>query len=144
MGSSNSIWPISGTQACCSALLSPISLQPHHPIYKRSQPDHLDSRLIAGLWAIMTLIPVPGYGPGNLTPQGNLESFIDQHFLPGKFCCFIYGDNEGYLSTIPSIATVLFGVLCGHLVRSSQSSQKKLQILAGGGILSLASVYCGD
>jgi predicted acyltransferase len=94
--------------------------------------------LLLGYWAIMTLIPVPSYGPGNLTPQGNLESFIDQRFLPGKFCCFIYGDNEGYLSTIPSIATVLFGVLCGHLVRSSQSSQKKLQILAGGGVLSLA------
>ena len=34
--------------------------------------------------AMMLLIPVPGYGPGVLTPEGNLAAYIDQHFLPGK------------------------------------------------------------
>ena len=63
---------------------------------------------------------------------------LDRLFLPGKFCCFVYGDNEGYLSTIPSIATVMFGVLCGHLLRSSWTQRRKLQVLVGGGFASLA------
>jgi predicted acyltransferase len=95
--------------------------------------------LLLVYWAIMAFIPVPGFGHGVYTPAGNLEGYIDRLFLPGKFCCFGFGDNEGYLSTIPSIATVMFGVLCGHLVRSSLTNAKKLQILVGGGIVSLAA-----
>jgi predicted acyltransferase len=94
--------------------------------------------LLLGYWAIMAWIPVPGFGRGVYTPQGNLEGYIDRLFLPGKFCCFVYGDNEGYLSTIPSVATVMFGVLCGHLLRSTWTERKKLQVLVGGGFASLA------
>jgi len=93
--------------------------------------------LLVGYWLLMALIPVPGIGHGVYTPEGNLAGYIDRLFLPGNFCCYLFGDNEGYLSTIPSIATVMFGVLCGHLVRSSWSNRIKLQVLIGGGILSL-------
>jgi predicted acyltransferase len=95
--------------------------------------------LLLAYWAMMAFIPVPGIGHGVFTPAGNLEGYIDRLFLPGKFCCFGFGDNEGYLSTIPSIATVMFGVLCGHLVRSSLTNAKKLQILMGGGVASLVA-----
>jgi predicted acyltransferase len=94
--------------------------------------------LLLGYWAMMALIPVPGFGHGVFTPQGNLEGYLDRLFLPGKFCCYVFGDNEGYLSTIPSIATVMFGVLCGHLIRSSWTNRKKLLVLVGGGLASLA------
>lgn len=94
--------------------------------------------LLLGYWAMMALIPVPGVGHGVYTQAGNLEGYLDRLFLPGKFCCYVYGDNEGYLSTIPSIATVTLGVLCGHLIRSSLTSSRKLQVLVGGGIVSLA------
>jgi predicted acyltransferase len=94
--------------------------------------------LLLGYWAMMAWIPVPGFGHGVLTPQGNLEGYIDRLFLPGKFCCYIYGDNEGYLSTIPSVATVMFGVLCGNLLRTNWSDRKKLQWLVGGGVASIA------
>jgi predicted acyltransferase len=89
--------------------------------------------LLLGYWAIMALIPVPGFGRNVLTPEGNLEGFIDRLFLPGKFCCYIYGDNEGYLSTIPSIATVTLGVLCSHLMHMKRSETfKTLALIAGG------------
>lgn len=93
--------------------------------------------LLVSYWLMMAFIPVPGFGAGVLTPQGNLEGYIDRLFLPGKFCCFVYGDNEGYLSTIPSIATVMLGVLCGRLMSSPLSDKKKLQYLAGGGLTSV-------
>jgi predicted acyltransferase len=93
--------------------------------------------LLVGYWAIMGLIPVPGFGRNILTPQGNLEGYIDRLFLPGKFCCFIYGDNEGYLSTIPSVATVMLGVLCMHVLQAKRSERFKMLALVGGGIASL-------
>jgi predicted acyltransferase len=79
--------------------------------------------LLAGYWAIMALIPVPGFGRNVLTMQGNLEGYIDRLFLPGKFCCYVYGDNEGYLSTIPSVATVMLGVLCTHILQAKRAFQ---------------------
>ncbi|HEX7730419.1 MAG TPA: DUF5009 domain-containing protein [Terracidiphilus sp.] len=89
--------------------------------------------LLLGYWAIMALIPVPGFGRNVLTPEGNLEGFIDRLFLPGKFCCYVFGDNEGYLSTIPSIATVTLGVLCYHILQIKRSDNfKTLAIIAGG------------
>ena len=95
--------------------------------------------LLLGYWAAMALVPVPGFGSGVYTPQGNLAGYLDRLFLPGKFCCYVYGDNEGYLSTIPSIATVMLGVLCGHVLGMPSTHHKKLQMLLGGGILSLGS-----
>ena len=36
---------------------------------------------LAGYWAAMTWIPVPGAGAGVLTPEGNLASFVDRALL---------------------------------------------------------------
>lgn len=88
-------------------------------------------------WAIMMLVPVPGHGMGQLTPEGNLASYVDRLLLPGRFCCFEYGDNEGLLSTIPAISTVLLGVLAGHVLRSSLQQNKKALYLLLGGVGSL-------
>ncbi len=93
--------------------------------------------LLVGYWALMALVPVPGFGAGVFTPEGNLAGYIDRLFLPGRFCCYQFGDNEGYLSTLPAVSTTLFGVLCGHLVRSSLSSARKLRVLVAGGLASL-------
>ena len=102
--------------------------------------------ILLGYWAIMTLVLVPGYGAGNLTPEGNLGAYIDQILLPGKWCCYgiggglgyvPLGDNEGIMSTIPAVATALFGVMCGHLLRSNLPQIKKAQYLAGGGAINL-------
>ncbi|MDZ7315453.1 MAG: DUF5009 domain-containing protein [candidate division KSB1 bacterium] len=88
-------------------------------------------------WAIMALVPVPGFGRNVLTPEGNLASYIDRLLLPGRFCCFEYGDNEGLLSSIPAVATVLLGVLAGHLLRSRLAETRKALTLALWGVGSL-------
>jgi predicted acyltransferase len=72
--------------------------------------------ILLSYWAILTLIPVPGFGAGVLTPEGNLAAYVDQKLLPGFLCCYKYGDNEGILSTLPAIATALLGVLTGHFL----------------------------
>lgn len=79
-------------------------------------------------WAIMTLIPVPGYGAGVLGKQGNLASYVDnlllgrQHLWEGSKT---WGDPEGLLSTIPAVATTLLGVLAGKHLKSNRSPLEK-------------------
>ena len=39
--------------------------------------------LLVGYWALMTFVPVPGYGVGRLDPQGNLGAYLDRKLLAG-------------------------------------------------------------
>ncbi len=93
--------------------------------------------LLVLYWAALALIPVPGFGAGVLTPEGNLTSYLDRLFLPGSFCCFTFGDNEGLFSTLPAVATCLFGVLSGHWLRSQYTKNHKALGLVVAGAVSL-------
>lgn len=95
--------------------------------------------LLFGYWALMTLIPVPGFGAGVLTPEGNLSGWLDRRFLPGQVLRKVY-DPEGILSTIPAIATALLGVFTGRFLRfqtGKLSKLKKGMILLAAGIILL-------
>ncbi|MHC4911404.1 MAG: acyltransferase family protein [Planctomycetota bacterium] len=94
-------------------------------------------------WAATTLIPVPGYGAGVITPEGCLSSYIDQNLLPGRIHeeYYGYGDNEGIISTLPAICTTLFGALAGHWLRSKHSGNRKAAALAIAGIICVFAGY---
>ena len=99
--------------------------------------------LLVGYWALMTFVPVPGYGAGNLTPQGNLAAYIDRALLSGHLWSQTRTwDPEGLLSTLPAIATVLIGVLVGDWIRSVRAPQLKAYGLffAGGACLVLGKL----
>lgn len=68
-------------------------------------------------WGLMKLVPVPGFGAGDLSVEGNFAAYIDSHLLQGHMWKENW-DPEGLLSTIPAIATTLLGVLTGHLLHS--------------------------
>lgn len=74
--------------------------------------------ILLAYWALLYLIPVPGYGAGVITPEGNITAWFDRNFLPGKLHRKVY-DPEGLLSSIPAVASALLGVLCGQYIRSS-------------------------
>lgn len=90
--------------------------------------------LLFAYWALMMLVPVPGYGAGALTPEGNLAAYIDSTLLHRHMYRATW-DPEGILSTIPAIGTALFGALVGHLLRSERSQQEKFRLLIAGGAL---------
>ena len=100
--------------------------------------------LLVGYWALMTFIPVPGIGAGSFAPDANLANWIDHHYLPGRLWD-VTRDPEGMLSTLPAIATCLFGVLAGLLLRDSRASaqQKTLCLLAAGCILARGRIPLG-
>ncbi|MBN2411352.1 DUF5009 domain-containing protein [candidate division KSB1 bacterium] len=95
-------------------------------------------------WGIMMLIPVPGFGAGVLTPEGNLAGYLDRLLLPGSFCCYGFGDNEGILSTLPSVATTLLGVITGCWLRSLRTQKKKVLWMIGAGVLFLVLARVWD
>ena len=95
-------------------------------------------------WGIMMFIPVPGFGAGVLTPEGNLAGYIDRMLLPGSFCCYEFGDNEGLLSTIPAVITTLLGVFAGYwLLLKNSDLRKTLGLLAGGAALVILGCVWG-
>ncbi len=91
-------------------------------------------------WAVMMLIPVPGYGMGVLTAKGCLSSYIDQQLIPGTLY-YVYGDNEGLISTLPAVCTALLGVLAGHWLGSNRSGARKAAGLTVAGLVCLITGY---
>lgn len=71
--------------------------------------------ILAIYWALMTFVPVPGVGYPNLEKETNLGAWLDRSVLTEAHLWKSSGtwDPEGILSTLPAIATGLFGVLVG-------------------------------
>jgi predicted acyltransferase len=92
--------------------------------------------LLLVYWAVMKLVPVPGYGAGVLTPQGNFAAYLDNLLLSGHLKEGAW-DPEGILSTVPAISSALFGVLTGHWIRSPRDPYEKVAGLFVIGSVSL-------
>lgn len=90
-------------------------------------------------WAMMVLIPVPGFGAGDLSMEGNLAAYVDRTLFGRHIWKPVY-DPEGLLSTLPAIATTLAGVLTGHWLRLRQSELEKV---AGVFVAGAALVVAG-
>lgn len=99
--------------------------------------------LLLGYWALLAWVPVPGGQAGDFSIEGNLAGWVDRNFLPGKIYeeYYGFGDNEGILSTIPAVATVLIGALAGHWLRSSRGEWSKALGLLLAGVACLAAGY---
>ena len=80
---------------------------------------------LLGYWGLMTHFAAPGYLVGDLTKEGNFAAFVDRALLAGHMYRPVY-DPEGILSTIPAIATGLFGNLAGFWLRSPGAPARKL------------------
>jgi predicted acyltransferase len=89
--------------------------------------------LLIGYWALMRFVPVPGYGTGNLTPEGNLAAWIDRRIMLGHLWKPMW-DPEGFLSTLPAIGTALSGVLVSEWLRKDSTKERKFAglIIVGG------------
>ena len=96
--------------------------------------------IIVFYWALLEFVPVPGYGAGVLERQGNLCGYIDVRLLGGHLYTPDF-DPEGLLSTIPAVATTLFGTLVGDWLRSGRASGGKILGIGFAGVcLTLAGL----
>ena len=93
---------------------------------------------LVGYWALMTLVPVPGVGAPDLDSKGDhLAGYIDRAVFGNHLwiSAKVY-DPEGLLSTVPALATTLFGVFAGLLLASGRTlEQKVLRLFVQGSLL---------
>ena len=84
--------------------------------------------LLLGYWALMTLVPVPGFGAGDLSPDGNLAAWIDRAVLGAHMWSGGGGvyDPEGLLSTLPAVSSTLAGLFVGDYLRSGGAATGRL------------------
>lgn len=99
--------------------------------------------LLIVYWLLMILVPVPGYGAGVITPEGNLHAYIDQLLLPGKMYNGFY-DEDGILQQISSIAVCLAGTVAGHWLKSSRTDHVKVKGLLVAGVAAIIIALIWD
>jgi len=102
---------------------------------------------LVGYWVLMRFVPVPGFGTPTheiplLDPDRNLTAWLDRLLFSGH----LYEgtrDPEGVLSTIPAIASVLFGVFTGEWLRSARAGGKKVlgMLACGAAVFLLAETW---
>lgn len=95
--------------------------------------------LLAGYWALMRWVPVPGLGvPGRDIPfldkDANVAAWLDRTMHIGR----LYEktrDPEGLLSTFPAIGTTLLGMLAALWLRTRRTLEQKCAWLLGSGLV---------
>ena len=93
--------------------------------------------ILIGYYLLMVTFPVPGFGSGVLTPEGNFAAYFDRLFLPGKLHRIIY-DPEGLMSTVPSICSAMMGIFTGTFIKGKSATLtplKKMGFLLAAGCL---------
>jgi|WetSurSiteA1Bulk_404760.scaffolds.fasta_scaffold00128_11 predicted acyltransferase len=89
--------------------------------------------ILAGYAVVQLCVPVPGYGAGDLTPAGCINSFIDRNFLPGRMGQGTF-DALGLMCIVSASAVTLMGSIAGHfLLRREIGTWRMLGILASIG-----------
>ena len=100
--------------------------------------------LLTGYWLMMAFFPVPGYGAGRLDVAGNFAHYIDRIVLGShNYLWTKTWDPEGIVSTLPAIATVLFGILAGHILQTRRTlAERTTWLLLAGNVLIAAGLFC--
>lgn len=97
--------------------------------------------ILIGYWLMMTQIPVNGEMP-LLTKESNLASVVDLNILTVDHMWKTLWDPEGILSTLPAIATSIFGIFLGMItLRKDKTHQEKLKYFVLIGIIALILGY---
>lgn len=92
--------------------------------------------ILVAYYAALFLIPVPGYGAGDLSFEGNLVAWFDQNFMPGRLLQKTY-DELGLLTQLPALCLTLMGTFAGDLLRKPINDTQKLKYLVFYGIMGI-------
>ena len=96
---------------------------------------------LLGYWALMMLVPVPEYGAGQIDGKDtHLAAYLDRELLGTNhlWSAAKTWDPEGVLSTLPALATTLFGVFTGLWMKQEQPLTARMRGLFLAGIVMVA------
>lgn len=88
--------------------------------------------LLIGHWLLMRFMPIPGYGVGDFSQAGNLDTYLRDCIAEVITPNFRYVFS---ISLIPSISNALFGALTGHFLMSDKQKSIKARWLLYAGII---------
>lgn len=96
--------------------------------------------LLLGYWALMSWVPVPGFGAGDLSPDGNLAAWLDRTLMDGHLWSQSRTwDPEGLLGSLPAVATCLLGVFTGMGLRAASDRSRTTRTMLVAGIALIAA-----
>jgi predicted acyltransferase len=104
----------------------------------------LGAGILAGYGLVLAFIRAPGIAAGSYQYNHNLVHSVDIALLGQAHWDRWPFANEGWgtvLSTIPTIATTLLGLLVGELLMSPRSKESKAKLIGGIGLGCLAIGY---
>jgi predicted acyltransferase len=92
--------------------------------------------ILLAYWALLSFVPLPGAESISFDPNQNWANYIDLKLLPGRLYNKTW-DPEGLLSSVPSVASCLLGVLAGLLLKNDRVAplRKSLLLMAAGAIV---------
>jgi predicted acyltransferase len=92
----------------------------------------------------MKHVPAPGYYAGDLSKEGSLAAYIDRRvFGPHIWKQGVVYDPEGILSTMGALATTLFGILTGNLIRAKdKTATEKVVLMFVAGFACIIIGWC--
>jgi predicted acyltransferase len=90
--------------------------------------------LLVGYWLLMTYVPVNGLDSTLERAPNNLANWLDVQIFGTHNYKADY-DPEGFLSTIPSIASSLMGIFTGLILSSNQDKKATILMGFGGALL---------
>jgi predicted acyltransferase len=101
--------------------------------------------ILVGYGILQLFISIPGFGAGQLTPEGSINAWVDQHFLPGLLLDGTF-DPEGILNNFSASAITLLGIIAGLILRKNDLTQyrKFMILLITGIVLSIISSLLKD
>ena len=92
--------------------------------------------ILIGYALVLRFVPVPGHPLGTFDEAGNVANYVDRLLLQPGQLYKEYGDPEGPLSNIPSVATALLGLLAGtYIKKSTDAGIRKAALLVGSGLV---------
>lgn len=107
--------------------------------------------IVVTYWALLYLVPVPGFAAPGFEPENNWTSYIDRavigvnHFFPywpvdGK----VVFDPEGLLSTWPACINVLLGAMAGIAHARGLLARPAMGfVIAGAALIGIAHAMAG-
>ncbi len=100
--------------------------------------------ILTAYYAALFLIPVPGFGAGNLSFEGNLVGWIDRSIMPGILHQGTY-DELALLTQLPALCLTVLGAWAGDILcEKNFSNNKKLsRLFAIGAILIAIGILWG-
>ncbi|TAF43459.1 MAG: DUF5009 domain-containing protein [Sphingobacteriales bacterium] len=87
-------------------------------------------------YIVMFYVPVPNYGTANVEVETNLAAWLDRLIITPNHTWkqTVTWDPEGVLSTLPAIATGIFGIIMGYILKETPKYN---------GITALRMIYHG-